>query len=293
MEDCPDKTGSLSRVVGQRTRRNGVWSTKMALRGAGSAGTPPDNDQFLSALMGQDGVSGGGGWQYLCEDLDPSLTIWDQARPSTMNQRCAPGAIVASMAVNFGQTFADVTFRGECKCVLGSDTFAVESDQAKSGLVSYPDMPATPTVVGASLASVITGYKGTITLDGDEYTTIREGSFEISVERELQKMSWNEDLPTGIMSGVRSARISRLAVDDDDSANLKSLIARAYGSTEVDFTLQLGIVAGGIYVFSFKNIVLPKPEYDYSGKRRGLVFANMTGAATTLTSKDEIAIVVK
>lgn len=286
VEERPDKTGSLSRVVGQRTRRNGTWSTRMSLA---NGSTVPDIDAFLEALMGKAASAS----TYQLEDADPSLTIWDYNRPSGMNQRCAPGAIVQRMGISFGQTFATVDFAGECKCVLGSNTFSVESTEAKSGLGSFPAEPGSPTVVGATLASVVTGYKGVITLDGQEFATIRDGQLEITVDRELKKDSWNNDLPTGIMSGVRTARISRLSMDDDDSAELSTLIAKSYdGTTLVDFVFQLGLTATGIYTLTFRNIILPKPKYDYSQKRRGIMFENLQAASTDLTSKDETEIVV-
>src|SRR5690348_2102391 len=50
VEDRPDKTGSLSRVVGQRTRRNGTWSMRCSLA---NGSTVPDIDAFLEALMGK------------------------------------------------------------------------------------------------------------------------------------------------------------------------------------------------------------------------------------------------
>jgi hypothetical protein len=286
VEDRPDKTGSLSRVVGQRTRRNGTWSMKASLA---NGGTVPDIDAFLESLMGKPAA----GSTYQPEDLDPSMTIWDFNRPSGMNQRCAPGSIVLGMQISFGKTFADVSFNGECKCVLGSKTFSVESDEAKSGLGSFPAEPSSPTVVGATLASVVTGYKGIITLAGQEFTSIRDGQLEIKVERELKKDSWNNDLPTGIMSGVRTASIPRVTMDDDDSTELATLIANAYsGTAVVDFGFQLGKVVGGIYTLTYRNIVLPKPKYDYSQKRRGIVFENLQAAATDITSKDEVQIVV-
>ncbi len=286
VEDRPDKTGSLSRVLGQRTRRNGTWSTRMSLA---NGSTVPDIDAFLQALFGK----AASGSTYQPDDLDPSITIWDFNRPSGMNQRCAPGAIVSKMGINFGQTFAIADFSGECKCVLGSNTFSVESTEAKSGLGSFPTEPVSPTVVGATLASVVTGYKGVITLDGQEFTSIRDGQLEITVERELKKDSWNNDLPTGIMSGVRTAKISRLSMDDDDSTELATLIANSYdGTSVVDFQFQLGLTAGGIYTLLFKNIILSKPKYDYSQKRRGIMFENLQAAATDLTSKDEVQLIV-
>ncbi len=286
VEDRPDKTGSLSRVVGQRTRRNGTWSTRMSLA---NGGTVPDIDPFIEALFGK----AASGSTYQLEDLDPSITLWDFNRPSTMNQRCAPGSIVQRMGISFGQTFAIADFSGECKCVVGSNTFSVESDEAKSGIVSFPTDPGSPTVVGATLATVVTGYKGVITLDGTENIDIREGQLEISVDRELKKDSWNNDLPTGVMSGVRTARISRLFMDDSDSSDLSTLLAKAYdGTSQVDFSFQLGKTATGIYTLLFKNIILPKPKYDYSAKRRGLLFENLQAAASGLTDKDEVQLVV-
>lgn len=286
VEERPDKTGSLSRVVGQRTRRNATWSTRASLA---NGSTVPDIDAFLEALMGK----AASGSTYQPEDADPSLTIWDFNRPSGMNQRCAPGAIVQRMQIGFGQTFATVEFSGEAKCVLGSNTFSIESTEAKSGLGSFPTEPTSPTVVGATLASVVTGYKGIITLNGQPFTTIRDGQLQITVDRELKKDSWNNDLPTGVMSGVRTASIPRLSMDDDDSTELATLIANAYsGTAEVDFVFQLGLVATGIYTLTFRNIILPKPKYDYSQKRRGIMFENLQAASSDLTSKDEVEIVV-
>jgi hypothetical protein len=283
IESRPDKTGSYSRVAGLPTLRSGTWSVRASLAGGGAADVPPDLGPFFEALLGKQTISAGNNVAYDPDDVDVSLSVWDFNRPSTIEQRVAPGAIVQRFVLNFGQTFADVEFSGENKCVLAKSRIATGSTEEKAGLTAFPDEPATPVTVG----NAITGRKGVITLDGQAYSSLRSGSIEVTVDRELKKDTFNNDLPTGIMGGMRLAKCT-LTLDDDDGANQAAMVAKAYAKTAVNFTIQLGLTAGGIFVASLKNILLPNPTYDYSTKRRGIVFSGAETAATSLTAKDEM-----
>jgi hypothetical protein len=288
VEPRPDKTGSLSVVKGLSTRRSGTWSMRASLAGGGTADVPPDLGPFFEALLGKQTINAGTSVVYDPDDVDTSLSIWDFNRPASMAQRLMAGAIAQSFRMNFGQTYADVEFSGEGKCVTDSARLAGASTEEKGGLNAFPVEPVTPVTVG----NAVTGYKGILTLDAQTYATLRSGSLQITVERELQKTGWDSDLPTGVASGVRRVRCD-LMLDDDDSVALTALIWKAYANTAVDFSIQLGKTAGAICLVALKNIVLPKPVYDYSGKRRGIAFNGCEAAATTITDKDETKITFK
>lgn len=282
----PDKTGSFSRVVGIKTRRNGTFTVRGSLPGVSTAGSAPDIAPMIESAMGKVGtVHPSTDVQYDLEDANPSFCLWDFNGLATATQRVAMGCIASRMRIAFGQNFGDFEFSGECKGVLDSDQFPTASATLKSGLTAWPaNEPANPVVTG----NAVTGYKGTITLDGNAYTTVRSGELEVVVDRELQKQAWGEDLPTGPMGGGRRVNVT-LTLDDDDSANLKSLKIHAYDGGTVQFVLSIGNAAANIVEATIKNILLPHPTYDYSQKRRGIVFSTVPGAATNLTAKDELS----
>lgn len=283
----PDKTGSLSQIAGTPGRRSGTWSMRCSLAGSGSAGTAPDIDAFLQAAFGKAGsVSAGASVTYALEDASPSLTIWDFNALAAADQQVAMASIVARAKFEIGGDFAYADFSGESKYVLRKDNFANEDSTAKSGLTAFPSEPGTRTVAGASVA----GYKGTITLDGQTYTTLRSGSLELAVARVLPKDVWNSDYPGAVSSGVRVVTVA-LSLYDDDSANLLALKNKATNNTAVDLSLVVGVVAGNIWAFNCKNVLFEKPGYEYGESRR---IMNLTGeaSASSVSAKDELSLVI-
>ena len=78
-----DKTGSLGITMGILGRRQVTFTTKMSLAPNGAAGTKPDMDPLLTALMGKaPTVVASTSVTYGLDDQSPSVTPWDFNRRS-------------------------------------------------------------------------------------------------------------------------------------------------------------------------------------------------------------------
>ena len=284
----PDKTGSLGEVIGTLGRKNASWSMKCSLAGSGAAGTVPDIDPFLVAAFGKAAtLSAGVSATYDPEDASPSLAIWDFNALTTAAQRVLSGSIVQRVKISWGQNFGEIEFSGEGKHPLDTDEFSGADSIAKSGLTTFPSEP-TAVVSGSSAP----GYKGVITIDGVTYTTFRSGSIEMTIARVLPKDQWNSDYPSDPANGKRSVKVD-LSMRDDDSTNFKALKNKAKAGTPVDMSFAVGNVAGNIWVPSLKNVILPKPAYNYSDTQRVVDFRGGSAKMSTNTSKDEIRLVAR
>lgn len=286
----PDKNSSLSKLAGTPGRKAATWSTTCSLAGSGTAGTAPDIDVILAALFGKDSTSSAGvSVTYAFEDASPTFSLWDFVATSTSDQQVSLGSIVQQGRFDFGGNFATFSASGESKWVLTKAQMAtiIDGDGGKGGLTgtTYPSAPS-PTTAGNAVA----GYKGTITLDGNAYTTVRSGSVIIAVARELDKQNWDDDYPGSPVNGDRTVTVD-LTLTDDDSANLAALKGKAYAHTAVDFSLQIGKVAGNICTFGLKRIQLEAPEYGEDGNFRT---TRLTGycVSSAVGAKDEATLVL-
>jgi uncharacterized protein YdeI (BOF family) len=280
----PDKTGDYDTMPGVLERSNGTWKMRCTLPGVGAVGDPPDIGPFVEALLGKQTIHAGVDVEYTPDDVNPGLSIWDFNALATAIQRVGAGCIVQRMTLTFGETFAYLDFSGELKCVVDTARFTGGSATYKSGLNPFPSEPAAPAVTGDANP----GYMGVITVDGQAYATVRSGSIEVAVGRSLQKNAWNEIYPTGPMAGRRTVSFS-LTLDDDDSASLTALKAKAGTASKITASLQIGNVAKNISLIALKEIRVPQPAYDYSQQRRGIVFSGLKSNQSALHAKDSIS----
>jgi hypothetical protein len=283
-----DKTGSLGITMGLLGRRSCNWSTKMSMTANGAAGTAPDCDPFLAAIMGKlKTVSSGVSVTYALDDLSPSVCIWDFNTPATVTERVLSGAIAAKAKFDIGVDEPQVEFSGQGLAILDTDIFATADAISKAGLTTFPTEPTTPVTNGTPAP----GFTGVITLDAQTYSTMRSGSISIDVERELPMDGFNSYYGLAPAAGLRNVAAD-WSMYDDDSANLSALKVKAQNGTGVNLTFAIGTVAGSIWTFTLKNVLLPKPQYDYSGKRRVVSFGGARAHDTTIGAKDAFAIVL-
>ena len=263
----------------------------MSLAPNGAAGVKPDMDPFLAAIMGKLAVVNTGvSVVYGLEDNSPSVTIWDFNTPGTITQRCALGAVASKAKFDIGVDEPQVEFSGPAEAILDTDIYATADTVSKGGLTqaSFPTEPTTPVTNGVAPP----GFTGVITLDGQAYATFRTGSISVDVDRELPMDGFNSYYGLAPAAGLRNVAAD-WSMYDDDSAVLSALKVKAYAGTPVNLTFQIGTVAGSIWVFLLKNVLLPKPQYDLRGKRR---FVNFNGARThdtTIGAKDAFQITVQ
>jgi len=287
----PDKTGVLGLVAGTAGRKTSSWSMRCSLAGSGAAGTAPDIDVFLRALMGQAGVVSAGvsvTYERGETGAPPTLTLWDFNALATGEQRALAGAVVQRARFDIGGNFGMVEFSGQGKSLITSNGFATLDTPSKCSLTAFPAEPASRTIAGSS----VQGYKGTITLDGNTYTTLRTGYVEIVYARELPGDAFNSDLP-GNPSDGRVAVTVGLNMYDDDSANFSALKVKAQNkSALVDFAFVIGTVAGNIWTFTIKNVRLNTPRIDYGNTKRVVDFGTSPAHITSATAKDDFKVVL-
>ena len=283
----PDKTGSYSKTAGIPGNKAASWSMSCSLAGSGAAGTAPDIGAFLEALLGKVTVVASTSVTYECDDVNPSLSIMSRDKPSTVDQLIAMGAIVTQARFNIGPEIPVVEFSGPAKWVLGSLVFSSTDTEGKGGLGAFPSEPGAPVTNGIPPR----GRSGTITLDGNTYTTFRAGNIIVAANRSFPEFpDWGGSYPGSPLSGGRTVSIDSLALYDDDSVNLTALKGKALAGTPVDLQFAIGTVAGNIWTLLLKNCILPQPKYGWDDLRRGLVFENVEANATSITSKDEFKI---
>lgn len=281
----PDKNSSLSATVGIGGRKSGNWSTSASLAGNGAAGTAPDIGPFLQAAFGKaPTVVAATSVTYGLDDLSPSLAIYNFRKPAGASQQCAFGSVVQRLRVLLGEDVARIELSGPSKWVIDTDQFGTVGADHKGGLTTFPSEPASPVTNGG----IGPGFTGTVTLDGQSYSTLRTATIDVDFGRDIPLDVYNNYF--GVEPGQNRRVVNvEFSIYDDDSANLSTLKRKALAKTPVDLVFAHGTIAGNIWTFTLKNVLLAAPQYDDSQRRYAV---NFTGRAhaTSGTSKDELVL---
>lgn len=259
----------------------------MSMAGNGAAGVVPDcNPLLISAFGGDPVVTASTKVNYSLSSVAvPSLTLWSFRKPGTVTQQAMFGAVVQTMRVNIGNDVATLDFDLEGKWVIDNDQFATAETEAKGGLTAFPSEPASPVTNG----NMVIGYKGSVSIDGNSYTTVRPAVITLALDRELPKDAYNTDYPTDPGAGIRSINID-LSLYDDDSANLKTLKGKAFDQTPVDIIFTVGTVAGNRWKWTLKNVLLPAGDYDDSQRRYVWNVQGAQAHQTDNSTEDELSL---
>ena len=285
----PDKTGSLGEIIGIPGRKTATWTAAMSMAGNGALGVAPDCDKLLQLIFGKAvTISAGASATYGLDDNAYSASIWHYNDPSTVAQYVAIGAVCHQLKISFGGDVPTLEFSGSCLWVLDTDQLADGTMDAigKGGISAWTARP-TPTVNGKPPA----GFTGTVTLDGQTYTTLRQGSITLAVARNLPGDVFNSYYSGAPVPGLRSVAVD-FGVYDDDSANLKALKQKSFNKTVMDLSFQIGTVAGNKWGITTKNVMLPAPTLDMGGDRRALSFSSAKAHDTSIGSKDAMSLVI-
>jgi hypothetical protein len=284
----PSKTGSLDQLQGIPGRRNASWQMKIVLRGSGAAGTAPDAGPFLQALFGKaPTIVAVTSVTYNVDDLSPSLSIYLFRKPGTATQHLAIGAVVNKGSITFGADVAVLEVSGTALWVLDTDQYATADATAKGGLtVAFPAQPSTPAFNG----TMVTGFKGTVTIDGVAYTRVRSVKWDFNANREIP----NDVIGLGYGTDpVQDRREVMIEIDmyDDDSAALSALKLKAINATPIAFIGVAGTVAGNIWTSNVPRMQLTPATYDDSGKMFAAKFSG-TAFASGIQTKDPTTLVL-
>lgn len=285
----PDKTGSLGEIVGIPGRKTATWTAAMSMAGNGAAGVAPDCDKLLQLICGKPvTIVGVTSATYGLDDTNYSASIWHYNDPSTVAQYVAIGAVCHQLKITFGGDVPTLEFSGSCLWVLDTDQLAdgTMDSIGKGGISAWTARP-TPTVNGKPPA----GFTGAITLDGQTYTTLRQGSITLAVARNLPGDVFNSYYSGTPVPGLRAVGVD-FGMYDDDSANLKALKQKAFNKTPVNLTFQIGTVVGNRWGITTNNVMLPAPTLDQGGDRRAISFSGAKAHDTSIGSKDAMAIAI-
>jgi len=288
----PDKTGTLSATIGIGGRKAATWSLEMSLASS-VAGTVPDCDPLLEALFGKAGAVGTGPAKvtYELDDASPSLSIWSFRTPAALVQRVGFGCVAASAQFTLGQDIAMLSVSGPGKYVLdtGQQAVLTDGDAAKGGLTgaTFVTEPSAPVTSGIP----VIGFTGVVTLDTNVYATVRNATVRINTGRAMIDDAFNNYFALAPFQRTREVLVD-FSIYDDDSANAKALLAKAFLKTPVDLIFAMGTVAGNTWTFTLNDVLLPVPEYDDSSDRYALNFSGCRAYASSDTAKDEIKLVI-
>ncbi len=285
----PDKTGSRSQTAGIKGRTFGRWSAEMSLVGNGTAGTVPDCDPLLVGLFGQDAsISAGVSCTYAFNDNIPMTTIWSFRQPSTIDQRVMHSCVVQEATFNLGQDGAATwSCQGEGAALLTSNGFASADATSKGGLSAFPSEPGSPTTNGG----IIAGFTGLVQMDGNTIATIRTATLRVQTQNMLVKDTFGSYYPVLTEGGERTVQTS-FSLYDSDEAAVEAIKQASYDKVPLVIVYQVGTVPGNIWTFTLNNVQFTTYELNDQQLRFSMDMGESRSYATSLTSLDELALVI-
>lgn len=355
--DRPDKTGTLSMMVGVRGRSMAKFSVEMSIAPNGTAGVVPDFDPYMQCMFGQAGtvmtgsgaitaasnaspivithtahgysnndmvfitgvtgntaanglwliasvaantyalvgstgnaayVSGGTdsrvSVKYALSDTSPlpSLAVYSFRQPSTIDQRCAHGAIISEGTFQLGADVATMSMQGEAMWALESNQFSAADTTQKGGLTAFPSEPSAPVTNGG----IIAGFTGLFVVNGNTVGTIRTASVRFQTGRVTVKDNFGTYYPTSVESDRRNVGIT-FSLYEDDSTTYANLIAISEAKTPVTIPLVLGTATGSMFALVLQNVQIATPSREE--QRRFIAnFPECRAHGSSLTARDEL-----
>ena len=274
-------------------RMSGTATVTMPLFSASGVDAPPDCGPILESAFGLQTINAGVNVQYT--RLPTGLVTCELWGFNAGAQRgvCAFGSLVNRLTLTGGQDSADISADFLCYNVLTQDRFGSASAAEKGGLIAWPTEPASQTYTGSEL----TGFTGTFTADGQAYTTLRNFTVTMNMNRQYDIERFAADgteyfpqNPFELMPEI----LLDFSMWSTDVAAFNTLLGKIANRTAFDATIVLGASANGIYTIALNNLIIPDDREGFThedGDDRKVI--NVTGLraqATSTAVKDEIVI---
>lgn len=283
----PDRNGSFSNLVGTQDVETAAVTIRATLRPSGTAGTAPDLGPLFKAALGGETVTASTRVRYTCTNDVRSVAVAVYDKPTSMDQEIAFGVAPTQLRIDLDGQYPILTADCVAKKALRKDSFSTTATEGKGGLGAFPAEPSSPTYSGIPPRR----GDGSIVIDGRTFCDIRQLSFVLETGRAADQPGYcGGGLIAGILARKRVARIDRLVMVDDDTADMAAIKAAAESATPITILINLGTVAGRKCIIRMRNCVLPQATYDRTGDKRLVTFANITAAATGTTLNDELEI---
>lgn len=293
-----DKESGAALVYIDRTRAgrmSGTASVSMPLFSGSGAGVAPDCGPILESAFGQEAIAAGVSVTY--SRLPSGLVTCELWGFNAEGVRgvCAYGSLVNRLVISGGQDSANLSAEFLSYYVLGQDRYGNASAAEKGGLTSWPTEPASQTYTGTEL----TGFTGVFTIDGTTYTTLRDFTITMNMNRDYDRMRYTND-GTEFFPQNPFELTPEITLDfsmwSTDAASLDTLLGKIAARTAVDATIVIGATAGGIFTFSLNNLIVPDDREGFTHEdgddRKVINVSGLRAQATNTASVDEIGLVI-
>lgn len=291
-------TGHSSPLIGTRGRQNAAWSVSMPLIPSGAAGTPPDSDPFLRAVMGVAPtiVASTSATYPLSDAQVPMLLAWynknaDESSPTNyfINSACPTSATFI-----LNQNFVSMKMNGFGYGRADSDNFAVGYTAGDAGLpgglTTYPAEPGSVTQNG----NVIPGYGNGATATFDANATLElRAAVEITMNTGLEGLADTFANAYQVASGraLRTVSLSKIQCVDSDGATILNLKQKAFTKSPITIVLAVSGGAGSIFTFTLNNVQLGNAELIVNGAFLDIVWSDNEAHASSTSVTDDFSIV--
>lgn len=290
--------GHSSPLIGTRGRQSASWSLSMPLIPSGAAGTAPDADPILQAIMGvAPTIVATTSVTYPLSDAQVPLGLFwynknsNETAPTNyfINSGCPTSATII-----LNQNFVSMKVNGFAYGRADSDNFTVGYTGGDAGLpgglTTYPAEPGTATQNG----NVIPGYGNgaTATFDGTSTLELR-AQVEITIDTGLEGLADSFSNAYQIAAGraLRTVKLSKIQCVDSDGATILNLKKKAFLKTPITIVLAVSGGAGNIFTFTMKNVQLGNAELTVNGGFLDIVWSDNQAHATSASVTDDFAIV--
>jgi len=207
--------------------------------------------------------------------------------------------VVAEATFNLNQDVATWQANGDCLWALRSKDFATADVYQAGGLTTFPPEPTTPVTSG----SIIPGFTGRFVAGASSTTasvyataavafpTIRNATIRVQPNNMLVRATFGSYYATLTEGDVRNVTLS-FNIYDDDSAAVNLLKTWGDSKAPVDFVLNLGTVAGNVWVHYMKNVYLASHQLSDGQLRFDASYADSRATTSNLGVKDEYSLII-
>ena len=269
------------------------------------------NDTTHLTLVGSTNTGNGAGsggtmsrvkCSYTFTDNINQFTLWSFRTAGTLDQRVSHTCVVSEATFNLNQDVATWSANGDSVWVLRSKDYSISDQYQLGGMTGgFPSEPSSPVTNGAIVPGFVgrfTAYQSAATVTAPTFAssavsfpTIRNATIRVQTSNQLVRDTFGSYYPTMTEGDVRNITIS-FNIYDDDSATVNQLKTWGDASTPVDFVINMGTVAGNIWVHYLKNVYLAAHVLGDGQLRFDASYAESRATTTNLTVKDEYALII-
>lgn len=238
---------------------------------------------------------------YTFTDAITQFALWSFRTPATLDERVGNTCVVAEATFNLNQDIATWQANGDAFWVLRSKDFGVADVYQAGGLLAFPAEPTAPVTNGVDIPgftgrfvagqSAATTSLASFASASLTYPTIRNLTLRVQTMNSLVRDTFGSYYPTLSEGDVRNCSCS-FNVYDDDSVATNILKTWGDNKTPVDFVINVGAVAGNVWVHYLKNVYLASHVLGDGQLRFDAAYADSRATTSNLTVRDEYALTI-